>query len=160
MNSKNNNLNYEKKIKQFIIDNGVDAKHISFDQSCHTVEDAAKAVGTSSDNFVKNICLIDTEGNLIVAIIKGEDRVDTTKVGKELGIKKPRMATPGEILSKTGYPLGGIPPFSYNARFLIDSRVMEKNIVYSGGGSENSLIRVSPSILLAANKGTIARISN
>jgi prolyl-tRNA editing enzyme YbaK/EbsC (Cys-tRNA(Pro) deacylase) len=153
-------IEYERKIKQFIIDNKVDAKHIKFDQSCHTVEDAARAVGTTPDNFVKNICLIDNQGNLIIAIVKGEDRVSTTRVGKELGIEKPRMATPEEILERTGYPRGGTPSFGYSATFLIDPRVMEKDIVYSGGGSENSLIQARPAILREANGGNVVRIRN
>lgn len=39
------------------------------------------------------------------------------KIGKGL-------ATPGEILEKTGYPCGGTPSFGYQAMFLVDPKVM------------------------------------
>ncbi len=68
------------------------------------------------------------------------------------------MATPEEILAKTGYPCGGTPPFGYQATFLIDPRVMEKEIVYTGGGSESSLIKIATQGLVQANQGLTVRI--
>jgi prolyl-tRNA editing enzyme YbaK/EbsC (Cys-tRNA(Pro) deacylase) len=150
---------YEEKIKQYIQDNHLPAEHLSFQTSCHSVEDAAKSVHTSPENLVKNICLIDHQGNLIVAIVKGEDRVSLKKIGKVLGIEPPRPANPEEILEKTNYICGGVPSFGYSATFLIDPKVMEKEMVYSGGGSENSLIKISPQELHKANQGRIIKIS-
>ena len=121
-------------------------------------EEAMQAVNTSVEDFVKNICLIDKEGNLIVAIVKGEDRVSTKKIGKVLGIERPRTADPQEILEKTGFICGGVPSFGYVATFLIDPKVMEKEAIYSGGGSEKSLVKISPQELLKANQGQVIKI--
>jgi len=152
-------MNYcEEKIKQYIKDNHFQAEYLSFTTSCHSVEDAAKSVHTSTENFVKNICLIDQQGNLIVAIVKGEDRVNLKKIGEALDIEPPRPAKPEEILEKTSYICGGVPSFGYSATFLIDPKVMEKEMVYSGGGSENSLIKISPQELQRANQGQIIKI--
>ncbi len=149
---------YEEKLKKWIAENNVQAEQLHFEKSCHSVAEAALAVGTDESNFVKNICMIDVQGKLIVCIVKGEDRVSTTKVGELLKIEKPKTATPEEILEKTGYPCGGTPSFSYQAKFLIDQRVMEKDVVYSGGGSENSLVRISTIELQKANNGKVVRI--
>jgi len=35
---------------------------------------------------------------------------------------------------------------------------MEKEVVYSGGGSEKSLIKISPQELLKANQGQVIKI--
>ncbi len=149
----------EERLKQYIREHAIQAEHMHFEQSCHSVEEAAQAAGADAHHdFVKNICMIDGDGNLIVAIVKGEDRASTERVGKALNKERPRMATPEEILEKTGYPCGGTPSFGYTATFLIDERVMEKNAVYSGGGSENSLVKISPQELLRANKGRIVRV--
>lgn len=150
--------NYEEKLKKFISDNDISAEYLSFKQSCHSVEDAANAAHANIDDFVKNICIIDRKGNLIVAIVKGEDRASTSKVGKILGIEQPRLATEDEILAKTGYPCGGIPSFGFPAIFLIDPKVMEKEVLYSSGGSEYSLIKIAIKELQKANDGTITRI--
>lgn len=149
---------YEKKLKNFLKENKVQAKHLTFKESCHSVEDAAKAVKAAPDDFIKNICFIDSNNRLIVAIIKGEDSVNMAEVGKILNIEKPRPATPEEILERTGYPCGGVPSFGYEAIFLIDPKVMEKEMVYSGGGSEYSLVQITPNQLVKLNRGQIVKI--
>jgi prolyl-tRNA editing enzyme YbaK/EbsC (Cys-tRNA(Pro) deacylase) len=150
--------NYEEKLKQYIKDNNIKAEHLSFNQSCHSVLDACKVVNAVPEDFVKNICMFDKDNNLIVAIVKGEDKVDLTKIAGILNIPKPRIATVDEILEKTGYPCGGTPSFGYKAIFLIDSKVMEKEFVYSGGGSEKSLLKISTIELQKANNGQIVKI--
>ena len=149
---------YEQKLQNYIKLHRIDAELLHFNQSCHSVAEAAQAVGTSPENLVKNICLIDGEGNLIVAIVKGKDRVDPGQVGITLGIEVPRIATPAEILEKTGFPCGGVPSFGYSARFLIDPKVMEKTTVYTGGGSPNALVKIATAELVKANQGQIVRI--
>lgn len=149
---------YEEKLKTYLLEKNVEAEHLSFKESCHSVEDAAKAANANMEDFVKNICMIDNEGRLIVAIVKGEDRASTTRVSEALNIERPRLASPDEVREKTGYPCGGTPSFGYEAQFLIDPHVMEKEFVYTGGGSENSLVKISSKELKKANQGEMVRI--
>jgi len=149
---------YEEKIKKYMKEKNIIAEHLSFKTSCHSVDEAAKNVNASAEDFVKNICLIDKQENIIVAIVKGEDRVSTKKIAKALEIERPKMANSQEILEKTGYVCGGVPSFGYIATFLIDPKVMEKEVVYSGGGSQNSLIKISPVELQKANQAQIIKI--
>ena len=133
-------------------------EHLTFERSCHTVQEAAEVANIAVQDLVKNICMIDSRGQIIVAIVKGEDRASTSRVGKALGIERPRIATPQEILETTEYPCGGVPSFGHNSTFLVDSRVMDKDIVYTSGGSERSLVRISATELQKANDGRIIRI--
>ena len=150
---------YEEKLKTYLKEHQIQAEHLSFNQSCHSVAEAAVVVGALAEDFVKSICMIDLEGNFIVAIVKGEDKASTTNVAKVLNIKeRPRTAKPDEMLEKTGYPYGGTPVCGYSAIFLIDERVMEKEIVYSGGGSETSLLKIPTQELVKANNGKIVKI--
>ncbi len=149
---------HEEKLKQWLKANGVQGEHLSFKQSCHSVEEAARAASAPMDEFVKNVCMVDVQNRLIVAIVKGEDRASTERVAKALNIERPRLATPEEILERTGFPCGGTPSFGYAAVFLVDQRVLEKKVVYTGGGSENSLVRIASDELVKANKGEVVRI--
>ena len=148
----------EEKLKQFITAHHIQAEHLSFSHSCHSVAEAAETAGAEPENFVKNICMTDAQGSVIVAIVKGEDRASTSRVAKALGVEQVQTMDPQEVMAKTGYPCGGTPSFGFTAQFLVDPRVMEKDLVYTGGGSETSLIRLSPHILLQANKGKVVRI--
>lgn len=149
---------YEEKLKNYIIANNIQAEQLTFSKSCHSVQEAADATGASPEDFVKNICLIDDNCNLIMAIVKGEDRVSRSRVGKALNIGLPRIAEESEILEKTGYPCGGVPSFGYKATFIIDPKVMEMAIVYSGGGSPHSLVRMASQELQKSNNGLVIRI--
>lgn len=149
---------YEEKLQKYIQDNHIQCEYLHFNQSCHSVAEAASASGVHTDDCVKNICLIDSDENLIVAIVKGDDRVSTSRVGKVLNIARPRIVAADEILQKTGYPCGGTPSFGYPAKFLIDSAVMEKDIVLTGGGSEYSLIKISPKELQKMNNGKVLKV--
>src|SRR3989338_1688901 len=149
---------YEEKLKKWMAENHVNAEHLHFENSVHTVEDACREAKAQPDDFVKTICMITSDGNVIGAIVLGSDRASTERVSKALNIERPRVATPEEALEKTGYIVGGTPPFGYEATFLIDQKVMEKENVYAGGGTPNALIKISPKELQKANGGEIVRV--
>ncbi len=149
---------YETKLKKYIKDNNIKAKVLTFNQSTHSVAEAAAAVGAEAEDFVKSICMIGPNEELIVAIVKGEHRASTNRVSKALGIERPRIANPGEMLEKSGYPAGGTPAFGYDAVFLMDPKVLEKEKVYSGGGSEQALTLMSPQEMRRANDANVVRV--
>ena len=149
---------YEEKLKMIIEERGIDAEHLSFDTYCRTVAEAARTVGAQPEDFVKSICMVDGDGGVIVAIVKGEDRASTSQVARALGIERPRVASPDEIMGLTGFPVGGTPGFGFDARFLVDPRVLEKERVYLGGGSECALVNMPTRELVRANGGRVVRV--
>lgn len=149
---------YEDKLRDYISENGIDAEVISFEQSTHSVAEAAAAVSASPEDFVKSICMVTMGGKLVVAIVKGEHRASSSRVAKALGTPKPRIARPDEILELSGYPVGGTPAFGYEATFLMDPRVLEKEKVYSGGGSGNALTYMSTEEMKRVNGATVTRV--
>jgi len=151
-------LHYEEKLRSFMTEKGIVADHLTFSQSCHSVAEAAQAAGATAHDFVKNICMVDGTGQLIVGIVKGEDRVSTSRVGKILNMEGIRTATPEEILGKTGYPCGGTPSFGYPGIFLVDQKVLEMEYVYTGGGSGRSLVKIRPREIIKGNMAEVVRI--
>ena len=149
---------YEQRLHAYLEEQHIQAEHLFFDQPCHSVAEAARAVNASPEELVKNICLLDSDGHLITAIVKGEDRVSVSRIATALQKEGLRLATPAEILEKTGYPCGGTPSFGYPALFLIDPKVMERELVFSGGGSETSLVKISTAELVRANHGALLHI--
>ncbi|MBI2134221.1 hypothetical protein HYU11_06110 [Candidatus Woesearchaeota archaeon] len=145
-----------KKLKQYMHDHGIKGEYLVFTDSCHTVQEAEQSTGAKPGEVIKNICLISDE--MIIATVSGEDRVSTTKVGEALKKQRPRTATPEEILEKTGYPAGGVPSFGFNAVFIIDDKVMQKSMIYTSGGTPNSLIKIQPSEMQRASNAIVARI--
>lgn len=149
---------YEEKLKKFLQENDIKCEHVHFEKSVHTVEDACMEANAQPDDFVKTICMIANDGKVIGALVLGSCRASTERVAKALNIERPGVATPEQALEKTGYLVGGTPPFGYKATFLIDTRVMEKDIVYVGGGTPNALVKISPKEVQRINQGMIVRI--
>jgi len=148
---------FEHKLKRFIESNGIDAEQLIFESSVHTVEEAAVALGRSASDLIKSMVLIQ-QGKIFVAIVSGTDRVSPRKIGALVGFPVPRAATPREVLEHTGYPVGGVPPFGYDAAVFIDPRVLDKKVVFGGGGSPRALLKVQPTDLLHVTKGTVVDV--
>lgn len=149
---------YEENLKKFLTANKIKGEHLHFEKSVHTVEDASREANAQPDDFVKTICMITNDGKVIGAIVLGSYRASTERVAKALNIERPHVATPEQALDKTGYPIGGTPPFGYEATFLIDTKVMEKDVVHAGGGTPNALVKISPKEMQRINHATIVRI--
>lgn len=147
----------ENKLREFVKSNGIDAEQLIFETSVHTVGEAAEALGCEASDLIKSLVMI-RRNEVFVAVVLGTDRVSPQKVGFMAGFPAPRTATPREVLNHTGYPVGGVPPFGYNATVLIDSEVLGKDVVFGGGGSPRALLRVRPSDLLRVTKGTVVEI--
>jgi prolyl-tRNA editing enzyme YbaK/EbsC (Cys-tRNA(Pro) deacylase) len=147
------------KITSFMEERSVRGERHVFRDSCRSVQEAARVAKADPLDFIKSIVLIPGTGKPIVGIVKGEDRVSTKRVAGILDLEeRPRIAKPEEVLERTGYPVGGVPPFGFDAEFLVDPRVMEKEQIWSGGGSDRSLIRMPSQEILRASGGRVARI--
>mgnify|MGYP001565080879 CR=1 FL=1 len=151
---------YNQKLIDYIKVNNVQAEHLVFQTSCHSVQEAAVTANAKVEDFVKNVCVINEEsGKLIVCIIGGNKKLDLRKLADILRTRKLRLARSDEVLEKTGYPAGGTPSFGYWTTFFIDKEVLEKEIVYSGGGSTNALTKISPKEIIRVNHAKIEDIS-
>lgn len=145
------------RLRAWLAERAVDAEHLVFALSTHSVAEAAAAASAREEEFVKTILMLAGD-ELVAAIVKGEDRASTSRVAKLLGAPTVRLATAEEMLARTGYPAGGTPPFGFDARFLVDERVLDREVVYAGGGSDRALVRVAPAEMLRANGGRIVRV--
>jgi prolyl-tRNA editing enzyme YbaK/EbsC (Cys-tRNA(Pro) deacylase) len=149
---------YHDRLLSYIAGHHIECEHLVFERSTHSVAEAAEAAGVTPQDFIKSICMLAKDGRVVVSIVKGEDRADRQAVQQLLGLSKLGVASPDEMLEKTGFPAGGTPPFGFEAIFVMDERVLEKEIVYGGGGSDRALIRITPREMQRANGAHIARI--
>lgn len=149
---------YESKLKKYIAENDISCEHLVFNASCHSVADAARAANAQSSDFVKNICFIDDAERIIVAIVKGEDRVSSTRLKKQFNLDALESASPDDILRYTGYPCGGTPSFGFEATFIIDPKVLEREYIYTGGGSERALVKIATDVLKNVNGAIVERV--
>ena len=100
-----------------------------------TVREAARAVGVGEDKIIKTI-VVNCGGEFRAYILRGTKRLNV----KSLGC---RLAKLEEVLSVTGYPVGGVPPVLGIPAF-IDEELLSEDYVYGGGGDDHSLLKFRP----------------
>ncbi len=149
---------YERKLVAAAAQLGVECEHLIFDRPCASVGEAARTAGAPPGQIVKSVCLRAKDDTLLAAVVRGPDRIDLDKVGRTLGIRRPRLADPAWAEGKCGYPAGGTPPFGFDARFVVDCRVLDLEEAYCGGGSRRSLLRLRAADIPAAAGASVGDI--
>lgn len=131
----------ERELKRVIKEMGIDAEHIHFEKSVKTVADAVEVSGVTIDEIIKTIIFKSPKGT-VAAIVPARFRVSKSRLENVIGVEV-EIASPKEILEMTGYPAGGVPCIGYSAMRVADPLVFEQEYVYTGGGSQNSLLKIN-----------------
>ncbi len=158
-------LEYEKKLAKYIEENKVKAEQIFFTELVDHKENVLNTIKEKDINFndiVKTVVFVDLDkeleyGNAVIGIVSATSRVSKNKLKKTCNLRI-KIAGSDQVLILTSYPAGGVPPFGFKARFYLDKSLINKDIVYAGGGSERTLIKTSIKEILKANKAEIANI--
>jgi prolyl-tRNA editing enzyme YbaK/EbsC (Cys-tRNA(Pro) deacylase) len=116
-----------------------------------TVEMAAQAVSALPQQIIKSLLFL-VNDQPVLAITCGTATIDRRAIAALYGVgrKKVRLASPDEVLSIAGYPVGAMPPFAHLQLIptLVDRSVLQQPFVYGGGGGECALLRLTPDELL------------
>ncbi|MFA5797115.1 MAG: YbaK/EbsC family protein [Candidatus Woesearchaeota archaeon] len=117
----------------------------------HHSSDAAKIRGTNLSEAAKAIILkVELKDKLpqdkfvfIQAVIPGDQRIDLKKIKNLFDSRNVQLASPDEVLEKTGCTIGSVPPFGnlFNIPIYLDESILTKEqIVFSAGTHHDSII--------------------
>ncbi|MBR9680842.1 MAG: hypothetical protein GOU98_03400 [Candidatus Altiarchaeota archaeon] len=134
-------MNGEEKLMKFVIDNHVDAELIRFSDSVKTVQDAISVTGVEASDIIKTI-IFKSKNSPVAAIVTADFRISRSLLKKAVGTEV-EITSPEETLKLTGYPAGGVPCIGHDSKFVVDPKVFEKKVVYSGGGSDKALLKIN-----------------
>ncbi len=137
--------NEEEKLKKFIVDNKIAAEHLHFESSLHTVKQCVDVSGFPIEQITKTMIFKESQGKTIAAMVPAKFRVSVSRLVEASGFQNLELATLNDAYEITGYPAGGMPCFGYEAILVIDPIVLEQEYVYTGGGSEFSMAKISTS---------------
>lgn len=138
------------KAKNMVKEIDLDAEFIMHEKSGKTTEEAAVALGVTSDNILKTLILYaSNEDKYIGTIILGNNRLDFDKVAELSNVKIVRFAQPDQIEKLTGFKIGGVPPIAVKLcnESFIDEKVVRKSFVIGAGGDEHFGLKFNPSEL-------------
>ena len=144
---------------------GVDLEIVTFEESTHTAEEAAVAVGAELGQIVKSLVFVnpDDEGRLepVLALVSGSNRVEVPRLAAALGQPEIRRASAREAAELTGFVIGGIPPIGHSrpVRAVMDPDLGRFRTVWAAAGTQNAVFEVSPATLRALANATVVPIA-
>jgi prolyl-tRNA editing enzyme YbaK/EbsC (Cys-tRNA(Pro) deacylase) len=135
-----------------------------FDQSTHTAQDAANALGVELGQIVKSLVFVapGNDGVLepIVCLVSGPNRVDLSRLAAVTGERDIRRATAREADELTGFSIGGIPPFGHTSptRVVMDPDLGVFQVVWAAAGLPTAVFPVPPGTLRTLANAMVAPI--
>ena len=143
---------------------GVDLEIVTFDESTHTAEQAAAAVGGELGQIVKSLVFVapsDEGPEPIVCLVSGQNRVDVARLAAVTGEPDIRRATAREANELVGFTIGGIPPigFERTIRVVMDPDLGRYESVWAAAGLPTAVFEVPPATLRTLANATVAPIS-
>ncbi|WP_428484581.1 YbaK/EbsC family protein [Rhodopila sp.] len=121
---------------------------LEFEQSTHSSAGAAAAVGCDLARIAKSMLFRTADGQPVLVVASGANRVDEKKVTALVGRKIVR-ADLDFVQRHTGFTVGGVPPIGHvtvPVTFL-DQDLERYTTIWAAAGSPNAVFELSPADL-------------
>jgi prolyl-tRNA editing enzyme YbaK/EbsC (Cys-tRNA(Pro) deacylase) len=131
-----------------------------FPEGTRTAEDAARAIGCSVAQIVKSLVFV-ADGQPILALVSGANRVDMGHLASAAGATEARRATGDEARSAGGYAIGGVPPFGHPQPLtvLVDRDLLAHEVLWAAAGLPDAVFAISPDDLVRASGGRVVELA-
>lgn len=133
---------------------------VEFDDSTHTAQEAADAVGCALAQIAKSILFRSQSGKAVLVVTSGANRVDEKKIRALLGEKIER-ASPDFVKEMTGFEVGGVPPLAHArpCTVYLDEDLKSCSTLWAAGGTPNAVFEIGFDRLAALSGGTVAEVA-
>lgn len=144
------------RVRSFVQAHDPTLEPIVFETPLPTSEAAADALGVAPGQVAKSI-LFRSDDAYGLFVTAGDRLVPAREVKRLLGGKKPRIATPDEVLAVTGYPVGAVCPFALRQAVpvFVDASLQRFDTLYTAAGIAESLLPVGFNALVAMTDATV-----
>jgi len=135
------------RVSEYLSKSGAKYELREFGESTKNSALAAQVLGCSVAEIAKSIVFVGE--TTVVVIISGDKRVDGARLANAVGAKL-RVAKADEVRDRTGFPIGGVPPFPHREGIavLIDSSLTRFARVWAAAGTPNSVFGIETVDLL------------
>ncbi|HEY4044038.1 MAG TPA: YbaK/EbsC family protein [Rhodopila sp.] len=133
---------------------------LEFDQSTHSSAEAAAAVGCDVGQIAKSMMFQAADGQAVLVVASGANRVDEKKVAALLG-QKIKRADPAFVLDTTGFAVGGVPPLGHirSPVTFLDQDLSRHDIIWAAAGSPNAVFALTPADLVRLTGADFADVT-
>ena len=133
---------------------------LEFDQPTASAAQAACAIGCTVAQIAKSLIFTDADGDPILVIASGANRVDQAKVGQILGttIHRPDADF---VKRATGFSIGGVPPVGHPTQLtvVLDRTLQSLEEIWAAGGTPTSVFCLTPDQLTELTGGKFENVA-
>jgi prolyl-tRNA editing enzyme YbaK/EbsC (Cys-tRNA(Pro) deacylase) len=153
------------RVRDAAVATGTTLEVVVFDESTHTAQDAANALGCELAQIVKSLVFVAPThtGALdpVICLVSGPNRVDPARLAAVSGEPGVRRATAREAHDLTGFSIGGIPPFGHRVpvRVFMDPDLARFEVVWAAAGTATAVFPMAPQELARLSGATVADIT-
>ncbi len=148
-----------RKVQEALDRLGVKGQVVELPASTRTSAEAAAAVGTTPARIAKSLVFLADDGQVVLVVASGTNRVDVAKVTREVG-KPVRLADADTVKRLTGFTIGGVPPLGHDTQPLtiIDRDLLRFEAVWAAAGTPHAVFSVAPADLVRATGARVAEV--
>lgn len=134
---------------------GSDSRVRELAEDARTADEAAAALGVEVGRIAKSLVFM-ADGEPVLVVASGADRVDTAALGGALGGKRVSRADADAVRAATGYPIGGVSPVGLPAGLpvLVERALDRYDTVYAAAGTSHAVFATSYAELLRITGGS------
>jgi prolyl-tRNA editing enzyme YbaK/EbsC (Cys-tRNA(Pro) deacylase) len=154
-----------RRVREAALRKGVEIEIVTFPESTHTAQDAARALGAELGQIVKSLVFAapadDDRLEPVIALVSGSNRVDIARLAAVVSEPRLRRATAREVGDLTGFVIGGVPPIGFGrpVRVVMDPDLGRYRVVWAAAGTQNAVFGVPPATLRALADAEVAPLA-
>ncbi len=139
---------------------GMPSAIIVMDDATHTAQAAAGALGCDVAAIAKSIIFRAENGQAVLVITSGKNRVADKKVASIIG-QTIGKADADFVKEKTGFVIGGVAPIAHltPSITLLDADLQAFAYVYPAAGHPNTMFKISPVKLIEISNAQVADVA-
>lgn len=154
-------MSYEKAIR-LLQEAGIKF-HVHAHNPVLTIQDVEESLPFSKEKLLKTLVFRTRDGNWILVVLRGQDKLDYSKLAKALNVKRKElvMPLPEEIEVEMGYEVGGICPIppNENSKVVFDIKIEKMGVVYCGIGRSDRSLEIQVQDLILISNASLHSIS-
>jgi prolyl-tRNA editing enzyme YbaK/EbsC (Cys-tRNA(Pro) deacylase) len=147
------------RVQRALASAGSAATVVELTDSARTAAEAAAALGVAVGQIANSLVFV-ADGEPLLVMTSGANRVDTKAVGALLGAAVKR-ADPDTVRTATGFAIGGVAPVGFPApvRVLVDEDLLRYDTIWAAAGTPHTVCETTGEELVRITGGTAVRVT-
>jgi prolyl-tRNA editing enzyme YbaK/EbsC (Cys-tRNA(Pro) deacylase) len=148
-------------VHNFLLEQGVAHEIVHLPALSTTAKKAASLLGVPLTEVCKSLVFV-TEKGPVLALVPGDLNASPRLLRAAFSCRRATLAKPDEVREMTGYRPGAVPPcgLAQDMPVVADERLRQSAVVYCGGGTSTTMLKIRSEDLLAMLGARVAVIAD